>query len=114
MREPLSVELTVERALARLLPDWPEARLCVALSGGVDSAALVHACHGLTAGNPSISLRAIHVDHGLQPEAPRWSAHCSALCKSLAIPFESVQLALVPPPGASVEAFARDARYRAL
>ncbi len=114
MREPASVELTVERALARLLPGWPVARLCLALSGGVDSAALLHACDRIRARQPSVQLRAIHVNHGLQPAAPQWTKHCLALCARLGVPFEAVELALAPPRGASVEAVARDARYRAL
>lgn len=114
MREPAAVELTIERALARLLPGWPQARVCVALSGGVDSTALLHACDRLRSTHPSLQLRAMHVNHGLQPAAAQWTEHCRSLCARLGVAFEAVELALVPPRGASVEAFARDARYRAL
>lgn len=109
-----SLELMVERALARLLPGWPQARLCVAFSGGVDSAALLHVCERLRARAPALGLRAIHVNHGLQPEAVQWAEHCRARCARHGVPFEAIELALAPPPGASIEAFARDARYRAL
>jgi tRNA(Ile)-lysidine synthase len=104
----------VERQLSRLIPGWPDARLCVALSGGVDSAALLQACHGIRARQPAVTLRAIHVSHGLQPTAADWPAICAALCTRLDVPFETIDLQLVPPPGASVEAAARDARYAAL
>jgi tRNA(Ile)-lysidine synthase len=114
MRTPEFVPESVERELSRLIPGWPEARLCVALSGGVDSAALLHACHRIRARQPAVSLRAIHVAHGLQPAAADWPAICAALCASLEVPFETIELQLVPPPGASVEAAARDARYAAL
>ena len=114
MGKPASVELTVERALARLMPGWPQARLCVALSGGVDSVALLHACERIRAAYPSLRLRAIHVNHGLQAAAAQWTEHCRSICTQLGVPFQAVELALAPPRGASVEAFARDARYQAL
>src|SRR5687767_10443917 len=114
MREPASTELTVERALGRLLHGWPVARLCVALSGGVDSMALLLACQRIRDRQPCVQLRAIHVNHGLQPSAAQWTEHCRAQCARLGIPFESVELALAPPRGLSVEAVAREARYQAL
>jgi tRNA(Ile)-lysidine synthase len=104
----------VEAALAQRLPAWPEARLCVALSGGVDSVALLHACHALAATHRPLELRAIHVHHGLQAEADGWQQRCEDLCSRLEVPLEVVQLALEPRHGHSVEAEARDARYRAL
>ena len=114
MRSPEMVPESVERELSRLIPGWPEARLCIALSGGVDSAVLLQACHGIRARQPAVTLRAIHVAHGLQPAAADWPAICAALCAGLDVPFESVELRLSPKPGASVEAAARDARYAAL
>ena len=104
----------VEAALAQCLPAWPEARLCVALSGGVDSVALLHACHALAATHRPLELRAVHVHHGLQAEADGWQHRCEDLCSRLEVPLEVVQLALEPRHGHSVEAEARDARYRAL
>ncbi len=114
MRSCETIPESVERELGRLIPGWPDARLCVALSGGVDSAALLQACHRIRARQPAVSLCALHVAHGLQPAAADWPAICAALCARLDVPFEIIELQLVPPPGASVEAAARDARYAAL
>jgi tRNA(Ile)-lysidine synthase len=60
------------------------------------------------------ALRAIHINHGLQVMADLWQAHCESLCERYGVPLRTVQLALAPGPGESVEAVAREARYRAL
>jgi tRNA(Ile)-lysidine synthase len=57
---------------------------------------------------------AVHVHHGLQPAADIWPAHCEARARALGIGFECVRLQDGPPRGASLEAWARDERYRAL
>jgi tRNA(Ile)-lysidine synthase len=105
---------TVEAALGRLLPAWPEARLCVALSGGVDSIALLQACHALAENHRQLELRAVHVHHGLQAAADVWAHHCQLLCERLAVPLQVIHLGLAPRAGESVEAEAREARYAAL
>jgi tRNA(Ile)-lysidine synthase len=113
-RKEGTVPFSVEQSLARLLPGWPEARLCVALSGGVDSVTLLAVCADLGASHAALRLRAVHVHHGLLPEAEGWLAHCEDLCRRLAVPLEVVRLGLEPRLGASVEAEAREARYEAL
>lgn len=108
------IERTLERELAGRVPGWPAAAICVALSGGVDSVALLFACHRIRSAQPGLRLRALHVHHGLQPAADQWLAQCRALCARLGLPFDAVQLELAPAAGESVEAAARVARYRAL
>lgn len=109
---PLPARL--EATLARLVPGYPAAALCVALSGGVDSSALLHAAAALAATQPALRLRAIHVHHGLQRDADGWVDDCEALCARLGVPLTVERLALDPPRGSSREAEARDARYAAL
>jgi len=103
--------------LAQLLdaadPGWRGARLSLALSGGLDSSALLHALAALAA-RESLALRALHVDHGLQPESAGWAQACRAACRSAGVAIEVIELGLKPAPGASVEAYARDRRYAAL
>ncbi|HEY8508783.1 MAG TPA: tRNA lysidine(34) synthetase TilS, partial [Steroidobacteraceae bacterium] len=98
--------------LATLLPDLPRAHLCVALSGGVDSSVLLAA---LAEGKQTRrNLRAIHIEHGLHPDAPRWSAHCSALAKKLGVPLEVHRIRVTHTRGTSLEESARRARYALL
>lgn len=102
------------RALTALTPDWQTERFCVALSGGLDSGVLLHSLAGLRNAQAGLRLRAIHVDHGLQAEAPAWAEACAAACRSLGVELRILRLALRPAEGASVEAEARDARYAAI
>jgi tRNA(Ile)-lysidine synthase len=88
--------------------------LVVALSGGADSASLLLAAAGWGSSYRGLPLRAVHVDHGLQAAAAEFREACAALCRSLDIPLSIIPVAVHCPPGTSVEAAARDARYAAL
>ena len=92
--------------------------VAVAFSGGRDSTALLHAT-ATAASRLGIAVHALHVHHGLSASADSWLAHGEALCRRWArrgLPVEFTVRRLVggPPPGASVEAWARAARYAAL
>jgi tRNA(Ile)-lysidine synthase len=92
--------------------------LAVAYSGGRDSSALLHAT--LAAAAPlGLAVVALHVHHGLNPQADAWLAHCEAQCRRWAargrpIAFVHRRLAGAPQRGESVEAWARRERYAAL
>jgi len=88
--------------------------LVLAISGGADSAALLRAAAALDPGFRGLPVRAVHVDHGLQPAAVGFRDACAALCSRLGIPLTVLRVAVHHPPGASLEAAARDARYAAL
>lgn len=83
----------------------------IAYSGGLDSHVLLNAMVRLREQIPGISLQAIHVDHGLSPQAAHWVNHCRAVCLGLNVKFYSEPIRESPPTGASVEAWAREARY---
>lgn len=91
----------------------PASAYLIGFSGGMDSHVLLHACASLRGQYPHLSFRALHIDHGLQPDSAAWAEHCRAVCLSLNIPFALEHLHLAVPSGASLEAVARTARYAA-
>ena len=98
--------------IAALMPAYPDVPLCVALSGGVDSTALLAA---LAAIRPKLArLRALHVDHGLRPASKEWAQHCRSLARRLHVPLKVLTTKVELPRGESLEAAAREARYRLL
>ena len=94
---------------ARVAP----ASCCVALSGGLDSTVLLVA---LAAEAPRLGfgLRAMHVDHGLHPDAGSWSRRCLELAAALGVPCEVASVDARAAGGESPEEAAREARYAAL
>jgi len=82
-------------------------RIVVALSGGVDSVVLLHL---LRKTNPRIG--ALHVHHGLSPNADAWAQFCRRLCRRLEVPLK-VSKVKVKKSGQGLEAAAREARYQA-
>ncbi|MGH8298378.1 MAG: tRNA lysidine(34) synthetase TilS [Steroidobacteraceae bacterium] len=101
----------IER-LAQLLPGFPNVPVCVALSGGLDSTALLAAL--AAARVERLRLRAAHINHGLHPNASRWSAHCRKLARQLEVPLRVLAVTVHRERGASVEEAARVARYHRL
>lgn len=90
----------------------PGGALCVAFSGGPDSTALLHALAQLPQARAR-GLRALHVDHGLNPRSADWAAHCVRFCAGLGLSCEAVQVDARPRHGEGIEAAARHARYAA-
>ncbi len=87
--------------------------LVLALSGGADSVALLDILAQLRA-SLHFTLSALHVNHRISPHAGRWAEFCARLCAGLEVPFSAVEVDIAHQPGASLEASARAARYRAL
>lgn len=93
--------------------------IAVAYSGGRDSTALLHATAVAALEQPGLRVVALHVHHGLSAHADQWLAHAQAQCEAWArqgLPVSLVwrRLSLNQSTGDSVEALARDGRYRAL
>lgn len=88
-------------------------RLCVALSGGLDSSVLLHAVAQLTE-LQGWRLRAVHVDHQLQALSSQWSRHCEDWTRQLGVECEVVRVDVRNIAQLGVEAAAREVRYAAL
>lgn len=98
----------VGRFLAdRLASDIP---LSVGLSGGCDSVVLLHLLARLAWRG---GLQAIHVHHGLSPNADAWVSFCVEYCRSLKVPLVVRRVSVGAVSGRGVEAAARQARYAA-
>lgn len=102
------------RALLASHPPYP-GRYWIAYSGGLDSHVLLHLCAQARSQFPSIpEFRAIHIHHGLQPQANGWAEHCERTSRTLGIPFSLIAVDARAQAGESPEEAARRARYRAI
>lgn len=109
-----SEALSLPRRLLETLRELPRPRgYLIALSGGLDSVVLLHAMAAVR-DRIGLPLRAVHVDHGIHEDAARWSGHCRSLCRQLSIPLVERRVNVTPSPRESLEALARNARYRAI
>ena len=99
--------------LSPLPAEHLDARMLVAFSGGLDSTALLHLLAKDTASRRN-GLRALHVHHGLHPQADEWVAHCRRFCDALGIPLHVVRVEVARDGGQGPEAAARQARYAAI
>src|SRR6266700_785141 len=100
-----------ERVAAALSPAVPPgAHLALGLSGGVDSVALLSILLELA---PALrfSLRAVHVNHGISPNAGRWAEFCSDLCRKSQVPLQMETVDLTPYRSLGLEGAARQARH---
>ncbi len=96
----------------KLLKQYPKIKtFTIAYSGGLDSQVLLYALAQL---KPNVSIKAIHIHHGLQNEADQWVLHCQTQCQQLNIKLEIKYLQLQFDRGESIEAVARNQRYQSL
>jgi len=83
----------------------------VGYSGGLDSHVLLLLMAGLRRQGRVISIRAVHVNHGLSDNADVWQQHCQNVCDQLNVPLSVEKIKLDIKSGDSLEAVARDHRY---
>lgn len=107
---------TLPNKLLRRVGDFVAARtvldepLAVALSGGCDSVVLLHLLASLGLGQ---RFSAVHVHHGLSPNADDWADFCTQLCTRLGVPLSVRRVVVDLKSGLGLEAAAREARYAA-
>ncbi len=107
-RPPINlIERVGECLTPRVHSDTP---LWVGLSGGCDSVVLLHVLTRLGMG---ARLSAIHVHHGLSPNADQWVRFCGEFCAALGVPLQVCYVEVDRASGRGIEAAAREARYAA-
>jgi tRNA(Ile)-lysidine synthase len=101
----------VERVGAELARHVPRgARLTLALSGGVDSIALLDILAAL-APRHTVALDCMHVDHGLSPNAAQWARFARAAARRYGLRCAVKKAELAPHRPLGLEGAARAARY---
>ena len=112
----LAIDHAFERALgairARVCVSGAPLAVAVAYSGGLDSRVLLQLAAAWGRGS-GVRVHALHVHHGLSPNAQAWSEHCEQACAALNMPLEVLRVQ-VRNAGDGIEAAARQARYTAL
>ncbi|TQQ51941.1 tRNA lysidine(34) synthetase TilS [Vibrio cholerae] len=95
------------------LARYPFRKLLLALSGGVDSRVLLAL---LARGRDEFGwdVAAVHVHHGLSPNADQWAQHCQRCCREVGMACQIEYVQLDVASGESIEKLAREARYRVL
>lgn len=74
---------------------------------------LLHVLQQLSRQLP-FTLSAVHVHHGLSPQADQWLSHCTQVCAAYAVPFYHEHVQVDRQSGLGIEAAAREVRYQAL
>jgi tRNA(Ile)-lysidine synthase len=105
----------IEASLIEFFKDTPNKTLVIAYSGGVDSQVLLVALATLKQQKKLINKVVVcHVNHGLSSHADEWQAFAQQQCERFSLPLVSHKLYLKKQAQQSLEAMARDARYKVL
>ena len=104
----------VERVSGALCLLVPRGRsILLGLSGGMDSVVLLHLLHTL-APRFGWRLAALHVHHGISPNANAWASFCTDLCSRYKIPLHIEHVDIAPLRDEhGIEAAARKLRHAA-
>jgi tRNA(Ile)-lysidine synthase len=88
----------------------PGASICVGFSGGMDSMVLLDALARIAPARGHV-VTAVHVHHGLSPNADAWADFCAKACAALRIALTVEHVQVERRSGEGLEAAARAARY---
>jgi tRNA(Ile)-lysidine synthase len=109
---PAALLTSFEQALTGLRAQYSPTCIAIACSGGLDSMVLLRLAHAWCV-EAGIELVALHVHHGLSPNADEWLAHVETASAALGIASDQRRVT-VPKDGSGIEAAARKRRYAAL
>ena len=102
----------IEEILKRHIQAQNIKKICVSLSGGVDSIVLLNALYQIL--DKGFAIRAIHINHNLYEGSQRWSDFCQKKCDQIQIPINIHSIKVNITEGFGIEAAARKARYHKL
>jgi tRNA(Ile)-lysidine synthase len=85
----------------------------VGFSGGADSTALLHAISKIRK-RLNAPVSAVHINHGIHPDADAWQRQCEDFCQQHAIDLVCRKVVLSNNAGKGLEAEARHLRYEAI
>ena len=85
-------------------------RVCIGLSGGVDSVVLLHLFTRLRV-EYQLDLTAIHIHHGISVHADAWALACEQHCSQLEVPLQIHKVEVNDRARMGLEAAARQLRY---
>ncbi|MBT6276031.1 MAG: tRNA lysidine(34) synthetase TilS, partial [Chromatiales bacterium] len=107
-----------EPLMSKVRAQWPQAApnavVWIAYSGGADSTALLALAAELRDEGLITDLRAVHVHHGLSPQADVWGEHCLAVANRLGVVLEIKRIDVTEYKEGGLEAAAREGRYKAI
>lgn len=86
--------------------------ILVGLSGGLDSVVLLHLLQQF-APRFSWRLSALHIHHGISPNADAWADFCTDLCDKYGVPLQIEHVEIAPLRELGIEAAARKLRHHA-
>lgn len=107
------LNLSPEWLLSIIQANTDAKRLWVGYSGGVDSQVLLEVVYQALHSKTDYHLGAIHIHHGLSPNADAWMQHCENECAKLQIPLHVIWVDASVKDGRSPEEVAREARFQA-
>jgi len=108
----VSKSLHLEETLKNHIQRLNIKKICVSLSGGLDSIVLLHALQKIA--GEQIDLRAIHFNHNLTDGSQSWAQFCKKICNQLNVNLDIYSLKINLHEGFGIEAAARKARYQKL
>jgi tRNA(Ile)-lysidine synthase len=87
--------------------------LLLGFSGGLDSCVLFDLLQRVQTA-VGFRLQALHVNHGISPNAAEWERFCAEICAEADVPFQAARVSVPRDSGQGLEAAARAARYAVL